>query len=207
MPRRCVRGLAPRGWPPSRPLPIIACMHATVSKRQARGAGGADSGAPGGAGPGDPGGAEAGPAAGTPHVELVGALGGFAKFLLHSGGRDFYRAVGELDLSISQIRTLHLLTGPLPEASLKTLADEIGLSMPAVSRSIEALVQRGLVTRTENTEDRRHKAVRATQEARALVDHLIELRVAGIQDFVGTLTDSERAHLAKALAPIVARED
>jgi DNA-binding MarR family transcriptional regulator len=139
--------------------------------------------------------------------DLVRSLSGFAKFLLHAGGRDFYRAVGELDLSISQIRILHLLAGPLPEASLKTLADAIGLSLPAVSRSVEALVQRGLVTRTENAEDRRHKAVRATQQARALVDHLIELRVAGIEGFVGTLTPSERKQLATALAPIVARED
>jgi DNA-binding MarR family transcriptional regulator len=141
------------------------------------------------------------------HAELVRDLGGFAKFLLHSGGRDFYRAVGELDLSISQIRILHLLGGPLPTASLKTLADEIGLSMPAVSRSVEALVQRGLVTRTEDTSDRRLKAVRGTEEALRLTERLIELRVAGIQDFVATLTAEERADLAKALAPIVAREE
>jgi DNA-binding MarR family transcriptional regulator len=139
--------------------------------------------------------------------ELVTALGGFAKFLLHAGGRDFYRAVGELDLSISQIRTLHLLCGPLPEASLKTLADEIGLSMPAVSRSVDALVNRGLVTRTENAEDRRLKAVRATGEARALINHLVELRVAGIAGFVDTLSPDERAQLSAALAPIVAREE
>jgi DNA-binding MarR family transcriptional regulator len=138
---------------------------------------------------------------------LVRDLGGFAKFLLHSGGRDFYRAVGELDLSISQIRILHLLNGPLPEASLKGLADEIGLSMPAVSRSVDALVHRGLVTRTENDTDRRLKAVRATDEARALIDRLTELRVAGISDFVETLSDEERGQLSQALAPIVARED
>jgi DNA-binding MarR family transcriptional regulator len=139
--------------------------------------------------------------------DLVASLGGFAKFLLHAGGRDFYRAVGELDLSISQIRILHLLTGPLPETSIKELADEIGLSLPATSRSIDALLQRGLVTRTENTTDRRLKAVRATEEAHALVDRLIELRVAGIQGFVGTLTHAEQTDLATALAPIVARED
>jgi DNA-binding MarR family transcriptional regulator len=178
-------------------------MHATVSSEQAQGAaGGATAGATATAGAG----ATAGPGAGADQ-DLVRSLSGFAKFLLHAGGRDFYRAVGELDLSISQIRTLHLLCGPLPEASLKTLADEIGLSLPAVSRSVEALVQRELVTRTENADDRRHKAIRATPQAQALVDHLIELRVAGIQGFVQTLTGSERADLATALAPIVARED
>ena len=138
---------------------------------------------------------------------LVRDLSGFAKFILHAGGRDFFREVGELDLSMSQIRILYLLTGPLEEASLKTLADEIGLSFPATSRSVDALVHRGLVTRTENADDRRLKTVRATDEAGALVNRLIELRVAGIADFVGTLSDKERADLAAALSPIVARED
>jgi DNA-binding MarR family transcriptional regulator len=147
------------------------------------------------------------PAQGTAHDALVRDLGGFAKFLLHSGGRDFYRAVGELELSISQIRILHLLNGPLPEASLKTLADEIGLSLPAVSRSVEALVQRGLVTRTENDTDRRLKAVRITDEAKQLIGRLTELRVAGINDFVQTLTSQERQDLANALSPICARDE
>jgi DNA-binding MarR family transcriptional regulator len=155
-------------------------MHATVSSEQA-------------------------PAAGD--QDLVRDLGGFAKFLLHSGGRDFYRAVGELDLTISQIRILHLLNGPLPQASLKQLADEIGLSLPAVSRSVDALVQRNLVTRTESNTDRRHKAVAITGDAQVLIGRLTELRVAGINDFVATLSAKERRDLAKALTPIVAREE
>jgi DNA-binding MarR family transcriptional regulator len=140
-------------------------------------------------------------------AELVRHLGGFAKFILHSGGRDFYAAVGELELSISQIRMLQLLTRELEEASLKAVADAIGLSLPAVSRSVDALVQRGLVTRTENAGDRRHKTVRATPAARALVDRLMDLRVAGLTDFVRSLAPRERHKLASALAPIAARED
>jgi DNA-binding MarR family transcriptional regulator len=141
----------------------------------------------------------------TADTGLVRDLGAFAKFLLHSGGRDFYAAVGELDLSISQIRILHLLTREMENASLKALADAIGLSLPAVSRSIDGLVNRDLVTREENAEDRRLKTVRATGEAHELVDHLMELRLAGIAEFVSTLSDKERADLADALSPIVAR--
>jgi DNA-binding MarR family transcriptional regulator len=165
-------------------------MHATVPAKRA------GSGA-----------APARPGAAAQSESLVRDLGGFAKFLLHSGGRDFYRAVGELELSISQIRILHLLGGPLPHASLKTLADEIGLSLPAVSRAVDALVHRGLVTRTEDDSDRRAKAVRITAKAKALIGRLTELRVAGISDFVQTLSDEERADLAKALSPICARDE
>src|SRR5437764_12438867 len=88
-------------------------------------------------------------------ADLVRDLGGFAKFLLNAGGRDFFREVGELDLSLSQIRILHVLTRVRDEASLKQLADEIGLSLPATSRSVDALVHRDLVTRSENAADRR----------------------------------------------------
>ena len=137
--------------------------------------------------------------------ELVRDIGAFAKFILHAGGRDFYAAVGELDLSISQIRILHLLTREMDNASLRALADAIGLSLPAVSRSIDGLVHRGLVTREENADDRRLKTVRATGEAHDLVDHLMELRLAGIAEFVSTLSDEERADLSKALSPVVAR--
>ena len=136
---------------------------------------------------------------------VVSDLTRFAKLLLHAGGRDFYRTVGELDLSISQIRTLHLLTAELEEATLKTLADEIGLSLPAISRSVDSLLQRGLVTRVESADDRRAKTVRATPEARALVDRLTQLRIAGIADLVATLDESERTALAHALEPILAR--
>jgi DNA-binding MarR family transcriptional regulator len=137
--------------------------------------------------------------------KLARDIGAFAKFILQAGGRDFYRTVGELDLTISQIRMLHLLTGPVEAASLKAIADEVGLSLPAVSRAVDSLVQRGLVTRAEDLKDRRHKAVTATGEGRALADHLMETRMAGITDFVQTLGAQERRDLASALAPIVAR--
>jgi DNA-binding MarR family transcriptional regulator len=141
----------------------------------------------------------------TADTDLVRDIGAFAKFILHAGGRDFYAAVGELDLSISQIRILHLLTREMENASLGALADAIGLSLPAVSRSIDGLVHRGLATREENADDRRLKTVRATGEAHDLVDRLMELRLAGIAEFVSTLSDEEREHLSKALSPVVAR--
>src|SRR3954447_6202857 len=116
-------------------------------------------------------------------ADLVRDLVGFAKFLLNAGGGDFYREVGELDLSLSQIRILHVLTRAREEASLKELADDIGLSLAATSRSVDALVHRGLVTRSENTTDRRLKTVRAKGAAVSLVDRLTDLRVAGIAGF------------------------
>jgi DNA-binding MarR family transcriptional regulator len=139
--------------------------------------------------------------------QLTEDLAGFVKYLIHAHGEDFFHAVGELELSFSQVRILSVLSREQQHASVKDLADRLGLSLPAVSRSVEGLVQRGYVTRAEDTEDRRVKNVTATGDGRALFARLVELRVAGSADFVETLTARERNKLASALAPIVAREE
>jgi DNA-binding MarR family transcriptional regulator len=134
-------------------------------------------------------------------------LYGLLRFLLLGHGGDYVRAVGELELSLTQLRALHVLAYGVEQATLKDLADRLGLSLPAVSRSIDGLVQRGLVTRAEDAVDRRMKQVRATPEAPELLERLTELRLAGIERFVSTLTPRERSKLAAGLQPIAEREE
>ena len=140
-------------------------------------------------------------------ARLVEHLYGVMKFLLHGHGGDYVRAVGELELSLTQLRALHVLSHDVEQTSLKELADRLGLSLPAVSRSIDGLVQRGLVTRAEDADDRRMKQVRATPAAPELIERLTELRLAGIESFVATLSARERSKLASALALIAEREE
>jgi DNA-binding MarR family transcriptional regulator len=131
----------------------------------------------------------------------------FMKYVMMRHGQDYWQAVGEAELSMSQLKALHILTLDTPELSLKTLGERLTLSLPAMSRAVEGLVQRDLVTRVENAEDRRMKTVLVTDTGRELVDRLLELRFAGLEEFVETLTPEERANLATALEPIVTRED
>src|SRR5690242_4453598 len=91
---------------------------------------------------------------------MVEQLNGFVHYLLKhcapQGG--FLEVIDELGLSFSQLKALqYLSTATPPELSLKQLGDQLGLSLPAVSRAVDGLVQRGLVTRTEDVEDRRMK--------------------------------------------------
>ena len=145
--------------------------------------------------------------AGTADGRLTEHLYGLLKFLLHGHGGEYVRAVGELDLSLTQLRALHVLAYEVEQASLGELADRLGLSLPAVSRSIDGLVQRELVTRAEDAGDRRMKQVRATPNAPELLDRLTELRLAGIERFVASLSARERDRLAAALAPLAEREE
>jgi DNA-binding MarR family transcriptional regulator len=139
--------------------------------------------------------------------ELARHLYGLVKYVLHAHADNYVKAVGELELSLTQLRALHLLVDELDEASLKDIADHLELSLPAVSRAIDSLVQRELVTRAEDVEDRRMKRVRATREAAEVLDRLSALRLAGIVEFVQTLAPRERARLAAALAPLAKRDE
>jgi DNA-binding MarR family transcriptional regulator len=129
------------------------------------------------------------------------------KYLIRAHGTDFFETVGELDLSFTQVRALSILTNDLERATLGELGERLSLSLPAVSRAVEGLVKRGYVTRAEDSDDRRFKRVAATTGGRALMERLMELRVAGFGAFVETLDPAERDRLAQAIAPIVARDE
>jgi DNA-binding MarR family transcriptional regulator len=116
--------------------------------------------------------------------------------------------IDELGLSLTQLKALQLLSTHEPaEMSLKQLGDSLELSMPAISRAVDGLVHRRLVTRTEDQTDRRSKRVRPTKSARQLVARLTDIRFSQLGEFVDTLTPRERNKLAAAFAVLAEREE
>ncbi|MFL5893580.1 MAG: MarR family winged helix-turn-helix transcriptional regulator [Thermoleophilaceae bacterium] len=122
-------------------------------------------------------------------------------------GRDVVQLATQFEISFSQMKALHALREHREPVSIKTLGDQLGLSLAAISRAADGLVQRGLVNRHEDPEDRRIKRLTVTAAGDELVGKIIRARLTGIEDFVETLSDKERAQLDKALAPILARPD
>lgn len=107
-------------------------------------------------------------------------------------------------LSIGQIAALHLVDqhGALRMAAL---AEQLGLSASATSRLAEGLVQRGLVARAEDPEDRRSKALTLTDEGREFLAQIGDDRVQVIQTaakqlpktLVGAIMAAVREHAAR----------
>jgi DNA-binding MarR family transcriptional regulator len=139
--------------------------------------------------------------------ELSRKLGAFVGYLMQTHGRDLIHLAHDFDLSFSQMKALHALAGEPAAISVKTLGEKLGLSLAAMSRAADELVQRGLVNRTENPTDRRVKRLWLTDQGRDLVQRMRELRMAGFEQFVATLTPKQRAQLAKTLDSILARDD
>jgi DNA-binding MarR family transcriptional regulator len=134
-------------------------------------------------------------------------LGAFVGYLMQTYGRDLINLAHEFDISFSQMKALQAMMLAPKAISVKALGEQLGLSLAAMSRAADDLVQRGLVSRTEDPNDRRIKRLCLTDEGRALVQKMRETRMAGFEQFVTTLSPRERTALAKALDTILARDD
>jgi DNA-binding MarR family transcriptional regulator len=139
----------------------------------------------------------------SPQV-LAELLGRLLLYLHRSSSPELFRVLGELGLSFTQVKTLHVLR-EADAVNVKDVADRLGLSLPAMSRSLDSLVQRDLVERRESDRDRRAKLVRLLPAGRDALDAIERTRVSVLEEFTATLSDEERAALHTTLLPIVER--
>ncbi len=101
-----------------------------------------------------------------------------AAYLLRDGRTSgTFNAIAELDLSFTQIKALCALELDGEERSVKALAESLGVSLPAMSRAVDGLFERGLVEREEDPADRRMKRVRLTSAGRKVPVALNEARL------------------------------
>jgi DNA-binding MarR family transcriptional regulator len=116
-------------------------------------------------------------------------------------------AVAELELSVSQARTLVKLDRLGGTAAVGELAGHLPLSQGATSRVVESLVQGGLAERQEDPCDRRVKRVTVTAAGREIVERFDELRaarVAAVRELAAALGPEDRALLSAGLARVLA---
>ncbi len=89
-----------------------------------------------------------------------------------------------------------VFAGPL---SLAELAAAEQVKPPTMSRIVDALVERGLVTREAKPGDRRSVRIMATAEGSQLLDTGRERRVRALVARLDRLADSERRALARGI--------
>ncbi len=85
------------------------------------------------------------------------------------------------------------------------LANRMGISNAAASQMFERLVQNGLVSRTENREDRRAKTLDLTSLGEEIVQHAVEYRTMWFDRFADALSPDERRSAAAALTLLTER--
>jgi DNA-binding MarR family transcriptional regulator len=126
--------------------------------------------------------------------------------ILKGSTRDLYKLLAEVDLSMTQLKLLHVLVECEAEISVKELAEALSMSLPNASRTVDGLLQRGLVERREDEHDRRMKRVGATEAARVLIDRVDTARLQGLEAWAADLSPVQRAKLLDALSDLPKKE-
>jgi DNA-binding MarR family transcriptional regulator len=121
---------------------------------------------------------------------------------------DHLRAVDELDLTLSQVRAIHMIECSDPEPlSGSRVAERLGISPAATSRALDGLVNKGFLVRTESNEDRRVRLFAITAAGRAAAERLAALKRAQLERFVAGLEPGQREGLSRALDELVSTGD
>ncbi|WP_437527271.1 MarR family transcriptional regulator [Sorangium sp. So ce726] len=108
------------------------------------------------------------------------------------------RALHEEDFSVAQVAALHLIDQEGP-VRVTALATSLGLSASAGSRLVDGLVQRGLLARQEDPEDRRAKTLALTPLGRRFVDQASAERVRVIMETARSLPPEISAAILSAI--------
>ena len=102
------------------------------------------------------------------------------------------------DLSVPEFRTLAFLNGHAG-ASLSDVADHIGLTLPSMSKLLDGLVERKLVTRESDAGDRRRVTLMLTGRGRAILQAAHGPTQAYLAEVLSALSPAERATVVQAM--------
>ena len=108
-----------------------------------------------------------------------------------------------LELTFAQARALFMLAAR-KELTVSQLAKALDVGNPTASILVQQLVERGLVTRTEHTTDRRHTILRLSPKGEEIGTGRRQTRQKQWQRWLGQLSDEELHALARGLTAIVA---
>jgi DNA-binding MarR family transcriptional regulator len=107
-----------------------------------------------------------------------------------------------LTLTRAQLKSLFFISNQ-GSTNSKELAAALGVTPTNTTGIVDRLVKQGLVSRTEDTRDRRMLLLRATDEGEELLAKLRERRRGYMSEILARMSADELATLAQGLASLV----
>jgi DNA-binding MarR family transcriptional regulator len=132
----------------------------------------------------------------------------FRHLVSYNDGGESLRAIDRHGLSFVQFKLLMELYAADPAAPyIQELAETLGASTPSLSRAVEGLFRKQLVSRSEDPDDRRRRRISLTAEGREVMDQFYLSRVAGVIEFADGLSGKQRQAFDLAVGELLGRED
>lgn len=141
------------------------------------------------------------PATVTPAAtsELADRLLSLWKLVAREAGAELSELLDELDLSMAHVKTLEVLSAHASSPSVKQLSTSMRCSLANSSRTVDALVRRGLLERREDDADRRIKRLTVTDAGSDALARIDGLRLVALERFAENLSSDQRERLTAAL--------
>lgn len=108
----------------------------------------------------------------------------------------------ELNLTLAQLKSLFFIAAR-EKTNFKKLAEALGVTPPNVTGIIDRLVEQGLVTRTENPEDRRIMLLQMTEKGHELLNNLRERRINRMTQILAQLSVQELEDQVRCLTALI----
>jgi DNA-binding MarR family transcriptional regulator len=106
-------------------------------------------------------------------------------------------ATSNFDITVEQFHVLrHVRRGI---ASMSDLADAKNISRPAISQAVDVLVNKGLLTRAQSTQDRRYVELALTDAGNHLLDTVFQETREWMKDRMRALSANELETIVKAM--------
>jgi DNA-binding MarR family transcriptional regulator len=136
-------------------------------------------------------------------------LGAFLRHIFIYSGGEHLRKMDESGLTITQCKALLMLAGPEGEEPYagRDIAERLEVSLASVSRAVDGLVRSRLVSRVEDSEDRRVRRLSITDKGRRLAGEIVAARMADMEAFTASLTERQRRKLDAALEAMLDNEE
>jgi DNA-binding MarR family transcriptional regulator len=109
-------------------------------------------------------------------------------------------------LTPAQLRSLFLIANK-GSTNFRKLAKALGVTPSNVTGIVDHLVEQGLVSRTQNPEDRREMTLQATDKGKALVSNIKEAGIKRMTHVLSLLSSQELSALVQGLSAFIRTAD
>lgn len=134
----------------------------------------------------------------TVSPELVALVRLLVRSVGQSALSETLAVVQRAELSFPQLAALAIIQREGPN-TLTALSERLGMSLSHTSYLTDQLVKRGLLSRAEDSQNRRQKIIAATAAGAILVEELTQVRLQGIEATLARVPAALRERLEAVL--------
>jgi DNA-binding MarR family transcriptional regulator len=131
--------------------------------------------------------------------DLKKHIGFWMRIVSNNVSHSFARKLENSGVSVAEWVVIREMLEGGDTISPSQIAEITGMTRGAISKLIDRLLTKKLVTRKESTQDRRYQELRLTGEAKQLIPKLAKLADENDEEFFSVLTKEERKKLTEIL--------